>query len=180
MIYVFLAEGFEEVEALAPCDILHRGKIPYKTVGVGSKTVKSSHNISVTADIELNETSFEDLDGIVLPGGMPGTLNLEKDETVQKFIDYCAKNNKLLCAICAAPSIFAHKGLLKDKEATSFPGFLNEKDCKKISEKGVVRDKNIITAKGAGVSLMFGAVIASEFIGEEKAMAILSAIQYER
>ena len=118
MYYVFLAEGFEEVEALAPIDIMRRADIEVYTVGVGHKTVTGSHGIPVVADVidcEIGPDS--DCEGIILPGGMPGTLNLEKADTVQKFIDYCAENGKLLAAICAAPSVLGHKGLLNGKKA---------------------------------------------------------------
>ena len=92
MVYVFLAKGFEELEALAPVDVLRRAGVEVKMVGVTGKQVRGSHNISVSCDITINEAVFDQLDGIILPGGLPGTTNLEADETVQKFIDYAAKN----------------------------------------------------------------------------------------
>ena len=110
MIYVFLAEGFEETEAIAPIDLLRRSGRNVITVGVGNKTIKGSHGIPVTADITAEEISLNDeLEMIVLPGGMPGTINLEKSEYVQSAIDYCVKNRKFIGAICAAPSILGHK-----------------------------------------------------------------------
>ena len=103
MIYVFLAEGFEETEAIAPIDLLRRSGRNVITVGVGNKTIKGSHGIPVTADITAEEISLNDeLEMIVLPGGMPGTINLEKSEYVQSAIDYCVKNRKFIGAICAA------------------------------------------------------------------------------
>ena len=115
MVYVFLADGCEEIEALCPVDVLRRAGIEVKTVGVTGNTVTGSHNIEIKADIAISDAVFENLEGIILPGGMPGTLNLEKDETVQKFIDFADKNNLLIGAICAAPSILGHKGILRDK-----------------------------------------------------------------
>ena len=127
MIYVFLANGFEEVEALAPVDMLRRAKLDVTTVGVTGKIVTGSHRIPVTADITAEELQIgADMEMIVLPGGMPGTLNEEASETIQAAIDYCAKNDRWIGAICAAPSILGHKGLLQGKTATCYTGF--EKD----------------------------------------------------
>lgn len=179
MIYVFLADGFEDIEALSPVDILRRAGVEVKTVGVTGKTVISSHKIPVTADIEIGEAVKDGLEAIVLPGGIPGTPNLESSPGVQSFIDYCSENGKYICAICAAPSILGHKGLLKGKNATAYPSFTSELDGATLSDKYVVCDGNIITARGAGVSLKFGAMIASKFVGEQKTMAILASMQCE-
>ncbi len=157
MIYCFLAGGFEEMEALCPIDILRRGECEVATVGVGEEIITGSHGVSVYTDIVDGEIVLDsDLDMIILPGGMPGTLNLEKNANVQKAIDFCAENNRLIGAICAAPSILGHKGLLRDKEAVCFPGFEEQLNCKKLSDGYVCRDGNIVTAKGAGVAQEFG------------------------
>ena len=114
MVYVFLADGFEEIEALTPVDILRRGGVDVVTVGVTGREATSSHNIVVTADIMEEEIEdFDDVEAIVLPGGMPGTTNLEASEVVKEAIEYCSKNDILIGAICAAPSILGHMGLLK-------------------------------------------------------------------
>ena len=124
MIYCFLADGFEEMEALCPVDILRRGGCEVVTVGVGEEIITGSHGISVCTDITDSETELDDkVEMIILPGGMPGTLNLEKNLNVQRAIDHCSQNNKFIAAICAAPSILGHKGLLKGREAICFPGF---------------------------------------------------------
>lgn len=178
MFYCFLAEGFEELEAIAPIDMLKRAGVQVTTVGVNGKNITGSHGITVEADITEKEfDASADLEGIMLPGGMPGTLNLEKSETVQNAIDFAALNGKLICAICAAPSVLGHKGLLKGKRATAFPGF--EKDLEGATANGdfVVRDGNIITAKGAGVATEFGLEIVSYLVGKEKSDEIKAAIQ---
>ena len=113
MVYIFLADGFEIIEAMSPLDMLKRAKIDVKTVGVTGKVVTSSCGVQVVSDMEIAEFDFYDVEAIVLPGGMPGTLNLEKSEQVQAAIDYCSKNGRFIAAICAAPSILGHKGLLK-------------------------------------------------------------------
>ncbi len=177
MIYAFLAKGFEEVEAITTIDVIKRAEIDISTVGIGSKIACGAHNIPVFADLEESELAFENLEGIILPGGMPGTLNLEKNETVNKFIDYCVENNKLIAAICAAPSILGHKGLLGNKEATCFPGFENELTGAKISEKFVVTDGNIITARGMGSAIDFGLAIVQYFQGEKSALRLKNTLQ---
>lgn len=177
MVYLFLANGFETIEALAVVDMLRRAKIDVKTVGVTGKIVASSHNIDVTADIEIDEFDVKDADAVVLPGGMPGTLNLEADKTVQGAIDYCVENKKYICAICAAPSILGHKGLLKGKEAICFPGFENDLTGAIFSDKYVVTDGLIITARGAGVAVDFGLEIVKALKGEETAENVRKTIQ---
>ena len=177
MVYLFLANGFETIEALAVVDMLRRAKIDVKTVGVTGKIVTSSNNIDVTADIEIDEFDVKDADAVVLPGGMPGTLNLEADKTVQGAIDYCVENKKYICAICAAPSILGHKGLLKGKEAICFPAFENDLTGATLSDKYVVTDGLIITARGAGVAVDFGLEIVKALKGEETAENVRKTIQ---
>ncbi len=167
MIYVFLANGFEECEALAPIDILRRAGFNVITVGVNGKTAVGSHNIPVICDITTNEVTFENLEAVILPGGMPGTVNLENNETVQKAIDYANNNGLLIGAICAAPSVLGHKGLLNGKKATCFPGFENDLLGAEYIDTAVVRDGNIITAKGAGVAFSFGFELLS-YLKDEK------------
>lgn len=178
MIYVFLAKGFEEIEALTVVDFLRRCKLEVYTVGVGSKLVTGSHNIPVFCDLEDREVApHSDLEAVVLPGGMPGTLNLEADGRVNEFIDYCFENNKLICAICAAPSILGHKGLLKGRKATCFPGFENELDGAEYTGDYAVCDGNIITGKGMGSAISFSQLIAEQFIDKKEAEEIKNSLQ---
>lgn len=178
MIYAFLAKGFEEVEAIAAIDVIRRAEIEIATVGIGSKIVCGSHNIPVFCDMDESEINLaDDIDGILLPGGMPGTVNLEKNETVNKFIDYCFMNNKLICAICAAPSILGHKGILKNKNAVCFPGFEEELGGAVISDEYVVTDNNIITAKGMGSAIKFGLEIVKKFRSGDFVNKLKSSLQ---
>lgn len=177
MVYVFLAEGFEIIEALAPVDMLKRAKIDVKTVGVTGKVVASSCGVPVTADITVDEFDFYDVEAIVLPGGVPGTPNLEKNDVVQSAIDNAANTNTLICAICAAPSILGHKGLLEGKEATSYPSYQSHLDGATLSNDYVAVDGNFITARGAGVSVDFGLAIVAKLKGEDLANEIKSSIQ---
>lgn len=177
MVYVFLADGFEIVEAMAPIDMLRRAKIGVITVGVGKNVVTSSCGVSVTCDINDTAFKYKHVDAIVLPGGMPGTLNLEKSEVVQDAIDEAVSRNALVCAICAAPSILGHKGLLNEKEAICYPGFENDLVGATISKHAVVCDGDFITAKGAGVAVEFGLEIVRELEGSEMASEIRRSIQ---
>ena len=178
MIYCFLADGFEEVEAFAPVDMLRRAGADVKTVGVTGEYVTGSHGITVKADMTTESVLLDaSLQAVILPGGMPGTLNLEKSEAVQSAIDFAVQLEKLVCAICAAPSILGHKNLLAGREAIAFPGFEKDLYSAKISESFVVRDGNFITAKGAGVALDFGFEIVAALFGKEKADSIRSSIQ---
>ncbi len=177
MVYVFLAEGFETIEALTPVDILRRGGVEVQTVGVGDKTITSSHGIPVTADLTIDEVKTDNIEAVVLPGGMPGTLNLEKNETVISTVKYCAENDRLIGAICAAPSILGHLGLLKGKKATAFPGFEKELDGAVYDNSFVEHDGLIVTARGMGVSAEFALKLLEVLKGKETAEKVHSAIQ---
>ncbi len=178
MVYLFLANGFEECEALVPLDILRRGSIEVKTVGIGGLEIKGTHNITVIADITDNKVVLKDIDAVILPGGMPGTNNLESNETVKNTVSFANDNEKLICAICAAPKILGSMGLLRDKNATCFPSFENYLKDASVCECGVVKDGNIITAKGVGVAFEFGFTILESLIGKEKTEALKRQMQY--
>ena len=178
MVYCFLADGFEEVEAIAPVDMLRRAGVEVKTVGVTGDVISGSHGIKVTPDIDIKDIVLDDtLEAVILPGGRPGATNLEENADVQKAIDFADANGKYICAICAAPQILGHKGLVKGKEAIAYPGFECELEGAIISEDYVVLDGNIITAKGAGVATEFGLKIVSVLKDAELADKIGKAIQ---
>lgn len=170
MIYAFLADGFEETEAIAPIDLLRRAGKKVITVGIdGKKVITGSHGISVTAD--TNEITLDDsLEMIILPGGMPGTLNLEKSQCVQIAIDYCVLNNKFIGAICAAPSILGHKGLLKGKKAVCYPGFESHLEGAIIGNSLVEEDGIFITARGAGAAIEFGLKLVEKAVSLEESL----------
>lgn len=181
MIYVFLAQGFEETEAIAPIDILRRCGKEVITVGIGDNIIKGSHGIAVVTDtedklVELNS----DLEMIVLPGGMPGTINLEASETVQKAIDYCTANDLYIGAICAAPSILGHKGLLKGKKATCYTGFEQELTGAEVLDDPAVIDGKIITARGAGVAVDFGLKLVEALVSKEKSEKMGEALLWTK
>lgn len=178
MVYLFLAEGFEEVEALTPLDYLRRAGLAVQSVGVTGKQVTGSHGIEVTADIAADEVDFSRMEMIVLPGGMPGTLNLEKSPVVQQAVEFCAVNGLLIGAICAAPSILGHKSLLRGKKAICFPGFEQTLTGAEIVREPVVCDGQFVTARGAGAAQQFSFALVLKALGKEKAEALAAAVQW--
>ena len=176
MIYMFLAEGFEEVEALAPLDIIRRAGLEIKTVGVGSRVVVGSHGIPVTADMTEAEFSDAAPDTVILPGGMPGTKNLDASGTVHRAVADAVKNGAYICAICAAPMILGKLGLLRGKNAVCYPGFEEYLEGATVSDRKVVRDGKIITAKGMGAAVEFGLAIVAALKGEKTADDLAVAI----
>lgn len=178
MIYVFLADGFEETEALTTVDILRRGGCDVKTVSVkDDKMVTSSHKVTVVSDITISEVTKENLEGVVLPGGMPGTLNLESSEIVKEYVKYCIENNLVVGAICAAPSILGKMGILKNRNATCFPGFEEYLKDANFTGEFSVADGKIVTGKGMGATIPFGLNLVKLFKDEETANNVHSALQ---
>jgi 4-methyl-5(b-hydroxyethyl)-thiazole monophosphate biosynthesis len=178
MIYMFLADGFEEVEALCPLDILRRAGLEVTTVGVGGKdTVRGSHGIVVQADIP--DVMFRDAkpDMIILPGGMPGSDNLDKSRIVDAAVRAAYKNGAFLAAICAAPLVLGHRGVLQGKRAVCFPGFEDELVGANIdTENTVVRDGNVVTAKGMGAAFDFGLELVKCLCNAEVADSIKRSV----
>ncbi len=176
MIYLFLANGFEEVEALAPLDLLRRAGCPVTTVGVGGDLILGAHGIAVQADIP--DTMFRDAhpEMIILPGGMPGARHLDESKTVDAALRAASSNDAYLAAICAAPMILGKRGYLKGKCATCFPGFEEHLIGAEKSLERVVRDGRVITAAGMGVALEFGLTLVSVLKGEDAAARLRSAV----
>ena len=181
MVYVFLADGFEEIEALAPVDFLRRAGVEVKTVALNKMSAVGAHSVEVVADVNIDDIILnDDIEAVILPGGMPGSQNLYECSKVHEAIDFANDNNKLVCAICAAPFILGRKGLLNGKEATCFPGFENELKGAKVKNEGVIKSGNIITAQGAGVAWEFGERIARELVGSELSQKILLGLQWKK
>lgn len=177
MVYVFLANGFEEIEALATVDILRRAEIPVTTVGIGGKTITGSHQISVVADLTDAEFVYDSgVEMLVLPGGMPGTLELEKSVCVNSAVDKADSEGKFIAAICAAPSILGHKGLLRGKKACCYPGFEDQLIQATVVNDRVAHDENIITSRGAGTVYEFAAKLVELLRDKETADKILNSM----
>lgn len=180
MIYVFLANGFEEVEALTPVDYLRRCELEVCTIGIGGKLVRGSHGITVMADGTLEDVDREKMEAMILPGGMPGTLNLESCPEVQKLLDFCTEKGILIGAICAAPSILGHKGLLEGKRAVCFPGFESELKGAEVRAEAVVTDGAVITSKGAGTANEFAFALAEKLLSKERADKLAASVQWKK
>ncbi len=177
MIALFLAQGFEEIEALAVVDVLRRAELPVKTVGVGGREITGAHNICVKTDLEEKEISTDELEAVVLPGGMPGTLNLEKSPIVRACVRYCYENGLYVCAICAAPSILGHMGLTEGKKIACFPGFEKELKGAVDTDLSVVTDGKMVTGKGPGVAVDFALEIVAQLCGKSESSKIRMAMQ---
>ena len=179
MIYMFLANGFEEVEALAPLDLLRRAGCDVTTVAVGGgDTVVGSHGIAVGADIP--DTMFRDSkpEMIILPGGMPGTKHLDASRTVDAALRTAANTGAYIADICAAPMVLGKRGYLQGKAAVCFPGFEEYLEGAILQPKGVkvITDGKIITAVGMGAAVEFGLALVRVLKGDEAANTLRSAV----
>jgi protein deglycase len=176
-IFVFLADGFEEIEAIAPIDIFRRAGIEVITVSISTqKEVSGAHGISVIVDCLFSEIEINENDLLFLPGGMPGTKNLNAHAGLKNLISMQAQKGEKIAAICAAPSILGKMGLLQGKEAICYPGFEKELAGATLSESKIVKADNIYTAKGAGVAIQFALRLVEELKGKEEATRIANSI----
>ncbi len=181
MIAILLADGFEEIEALTPLDILRRAGLDARTVAVGSKVAIGSHGIAVVCDMTADEVNLDEVTMAIFPGGMPGSLNLDASPFTDKIIGSLLGRGGRLAAICAAPLVLGRRGLLDGKRAVCYPGFENELVGAIIPDDisiKVVTDGNVITAKGMGAATDFSLAIVRSLLGDEKAAEIASAIIY--
>lgn len=167
MVYVFLADGFEEVEAIAPIDFLRRCGVSVTTVSLVPGPVRGAHGISVFADQTLSEAEFSDAAMIVLPGGMPGTVNLDACPQMSEILSSVSEKGGFLAAICAAPLVLGKRGYLEGKRAVCYPGFESDLLGATVVSSPVVRDGNVITAKSAGVAWEFGYTLAEVLVGRD-------------
>ena len=172
-ICIFLAEGFEETEALFPLDILRRGGLDVKTVSVtGEKIVMGAHGVPVGADLVFEDLNEEDVEMVVLPGGLPGATNLDAHAGLDKLIMSFATAGKPLAAICASPMVYGKRGLLKGLKATCYPGFDSYLEGAEYTGNKVETAANFITGKGPGAAWDFGFAILEKYAGAEKAQEV--------
>lgn len=178
MVYVMLADGFEEVEALAVVDVLRRAAIETSTVSISNmKTVTGAHNIAVIADMLIQDTDLINADMVVLPGGMPGTNNLYDNSILEKAIADRMEQNKWIAAICAAPMILGKRGYLKGREAVCFPGFEKDLHGAVIKNCNTVVSDSVITSRGPGTALDFAFAIVTELKDEKTAVTLRKSMQ---
>jgi 4-methyl-5(b-hydroxyethyl)-thiazole monophosphate biosynthesis len=176
-VIVPLAEGFEEIEAVAVIDILRRAGVHVTVAGVGETSVTGSHGIRVGCDARIEDCDAAGADAIVLPGGMPGTVNLGQNPHVTAALTRLAADGKLVAAICAAPTVLNNEGLLEGRRATSHPAHADDMNRCCYLENSVVVDGNLVTSRGAGTAIPFAAEIVARLVGAETAREILESIQ---
>ena len=178
-IAVFFAEGFEEIEALTVVDGCRRAGIDVVMTGIEDKpTCTGSHGIEITMDTSLKELDFRGIDMIVLPGGMPGTKNLEKCDLLMEQVDNFYQKGKWVAAICAAPSILGHRNILAGKKACCYPGFEADLMQAEVTMMPVECESNVITARGMGCAIDFTLKIIEVLVGKEKSEQISKGIIY--
>ena len=172
MVVLFLAEGFEEIEAVTPVDLLRRAGVQVRTCSVApSRTVTGAHGVPFVCDTDLDSLEGP-FDLLILPGGMPGTKNLAASEKLAALLRRQAGEGKPLAAICAAPTVLGGLGLLKDKRAVCYPGMEEGLFCREAGTEAVVRDGNIVTSRGPGTAFDFGLALVALLKGEETARKI--------
>lgn len=177
---IFLATGFEEIEALTVVDLLRRVGIEISMVSItGERLVTSSHSVQVMADQLIGEVDFDALDMLVLPGGMPGTKNLEACKLLMDQVEAFYKAGKSISAICAAPSILGHRGMLKGRNACAFPEYESHLEGATVTQNEVEVSEHIITARGMGCTIAFGLAIVERFLGKEAAENLGKKVIYK-
>ena len=178
-IAIFFAAGYEEIEGLTVVDICRRAGLTIDMVSVdGQDMVKGSHGINVQMDRLLQDLNFEEYDFLVLPGGKAGVEGLEANEELMQQVDAFYRSGKYVAAICAAPSILGHRGILEGKKACSYPSFEGHLKGAQVTAGPVEKSGNVITSRGMGTSIDFALAIVGELLGEEKAKELSDVIVY--
>lgn len=163
-----LGEGFEEIEAITNIDVFRRAGLEVVTAGLGKREVEGDHGIKIEADLLLKDVDINELDAIVLPGGMPGAENLRNNDKLVWLISELDQREGLVAAICAAPMVLDKGGVIEGKNATSYPGFARKMPSCNYTEERVVRDGNVITGRGPGVAMEFALEVVRYLVGHEK------------
>lgn len=178
-VVMLFATGYEEVEALMTVDILRRAHVEVCMASVeGKEYVTSSHQVTVKMDADMKDVKWDEVDAVILPGGMPGTLGLRDSEEVLNVVRKFHDEKKIVAAICAAPSVLGAAGILEGKKATSYPGFEDELGCKEYSQEMVVVDENVVTSRGLGTAMEFAFQLVSMLVSQEKSDEIREQIVF--
>ena len=177
MVYILLGTGFEEVEALAPLDLMRRAGIEVLTVGLNGTTVYGGHNIGIAADISLEEMDLTNLDMIVLPGGLGGVASVRACPAAMDTLEFAWNNGKFVAAICAGPTVLADLGITNGRNVTCYPGCeTGMGSANVLSGRAVVRDGNLITGTSAGCAIPFGLALIEALKGADAAKTVADAI----
>lgn len=178
-VYIFLADGFEEIEGLTVVDLLRRAEIDITMVSImDTKSVTGAHGITIEADVLYDDADLSQAEMLVLPGGMPGTRHLGEHEALVARLKSFNENNKLIAAICAAPSVLGVNGILKGKKATCYPGFEDKLVDAVVLTDPVVKDQNIITSRGLGTAIPFALKIIELLKDKDTSESIAKSIIY--
>ena len=178
MVYIILGTGFEEMEAICPCDILRRGGVEVCYAGIGGKLITGGKGITVQADCTVEEIDFAKMDMIVLPGGLGGVHSVLASETAMKAVKWAYENDKYVAAICASPSILAKLGITDGKKAVIYPGMESEMGSAVMQDANTVKDGKVLTGRGPGAAMDFGLVLLETMKDVETAAKVQSGMVY--
>ena len=178
MVYILLGTGFEEVEAIAPCDILRRGGVEVAFAGIGGLLVAGSHGIAVKADVTVEDIDREKLDMIVLPGGLGGVSSMEKSAAARDVIRWAWDNGKLVAAICAAPTLLSQLGITEGKRCVCYPGLEHEMGSAKMEDAATVQDGPLLPGRGPGAAVDYGLMLLKVLRGEQTARQVQTGMVY--
>ncbi len=180
-VYIFLADGFEDIEGLTVVDLMRRADIDIKTVSIKkSKEITTSHGITMLTDLTFAETDFTDADMLVLPGGMPGTKYLNEYQPLRDLLTDFYKKGGKVAAICAAPTVLASLGFFEKRKATAYPSCMEGLAGAERSLESVVVDGNVTTSRGLGTAVDFALSLIGQLLGEKKADEIAESVVYSR
>ena len=179
MVYIILGKGFEEAEAIIPCDLLRRAGVEVSFAGIGSLEITGGHGITVKADCVAEETDFSTAEMIVLPGGLGGVASIRGCKAVMESVKTAYAENRYVAAICAAPTILAELGITDEKNATCYPGMESEMGSANMVSAGAVADGKVVTGKAAGTAFDFALKLISVLKGEDAAIAIATGVVYQ-
>ena len=179
-VYIFFADGFEDIEGLTVVDLMRRAGIDIQTVSVKeTKEIRTSHGINILTDRTFGECDFSDADMLVIPGGMPGTKYLEEYKPLTDLLtDFYQKGGKI-AAICAAPSVLGDLGILKGKKACCYPGFEEHLTGAQVVFDQLAQDGNVTTSRGMGTAIPFALSLVSQLVSEEKAQELAQSIIFK-
>lgn len=179
MVYIILGTGFEEIEAVSPCDILRRGGVDVKFAGIGGTLIRGSNGITVQADCTVEELDQEQMDMIVLPGGLGGVHSILGSETAINAVKYAYENGKLVAAICAAPTVLAKLHITDGKHAVVYPGMEADMGSAIMEDANVVKDGNVLTGRAPGAAVDFGYLLLQTLQGEETAQKVRAGMVWK-
>ncbi|MBQ5607017.1 MAG: DJ-1/PfpI family protein [Prevotella sp.] len=178
-VYQFMADGFEDIEALIPLDVMRRGGVDFKTVSItGSLLVESAHGVTMTADMLFEDADFSDADILMLPGGLPGATNLNDHEGVREAMKRQAESGGIVAAICAAPMVLGGIGVLKGKRATCYPGFETYLEGAEYTAELCTVDGNVVTGEGPAAAFPYAYTLLAMLVGEDVPEALREGMRY--